>query len=76
MAQRNVTIICGAGVGGGTLVYGGVLAQPAPAPFHQLFPAQIDYCELDRVHYPRAVSHTSAVTTSATGLPRWSTADS
>ncbi|MEU4745022.1 FAD-dependent monooxygenase, partial [Actinosynnema sp. NPDC023658] len=53
-AQDGVVIISGAGVGGGTLVYGGVLAQPRPGPFRRLFPAELDYDELDRVHYPRA----------------------
>ncbi|MEV8436138.1 GMC oxidoreductase [Actinosynnema sp. NPDC051121] len=52
--QDGVVILSGAGVGGGTLVYGGVLAQPRPGPFRRLFPAELDYDELDRVHYPRA----------------------
>ena len=52
--QDGVVILSGAGVGGGTLVYGGVLAQPHPGPFRQLFPADLDYDELDRVYYPRA----------------------
>ncbi|MCC8242741.1 GMC oxidoreductase [Saccharothrix luteola] len=52
--QDGVVILSGAGVGGGTLVYGGVLAQPRPGPFRQLFPAEVDYDELDRVYYPRA----------------------
>lgn len=53
-AQDGVALLSGAGVGGGTLVYGGVLAQPRPGPFRHLFPAELDYDELDRVHYPRA----------------------
>ena len=53
-AQDGVVILSGAGVGGGTLVYGGVLAQPRPGPFRQLFPAELNYDELDRVYYPRA----------------------
>lgn len=52
--QNGVVILSGVGVGGGTLVYGGVLAQPRPEPFGQLFPAELDYDELDRVYYPRA----------------------
>jgi cholesterol oxidase len=52
--QDGVVILSGAGVGGGTLVYGGVLAQPHPGPFRRLFPAELDYDELDRVYYPRA----------------------
>ncbi|MEU4806921.1 GMC oxidoreductase [Actinosynnema sp. NPDC023587] len=53
-AQDGVVIVSGAGVGGGTLVYGGVLAQPRPGPFRRLFPPELDYDELDRVYYPRA----------------------
>lgn len=53
-AQDGVVILSGAGVGGGTLVYGGVLVQPRPGPFRRLFPAELDYDELDRVYYPRA----------------------
>lgn len=52
--QDDVVILTGAGVGGGTLVYGGVLAQPRSGPFRRLFPAELDYDELDRVYYPRA----------------------
>ncbi|MEV7104162.1 GMC family oxidoreductase N-terminal domain-containing protein [Streptomyces atroolivaceus] len=53
-AQDGVVILSGAGVGGGTLVYGGVLAQPRPDVFRRLFPAELNYDELDRVYYPRA----------------------
>ncbi|GAA4814054.1 GMC oxidoreductase [Streptomyces ziwulingensis] len=54
IAEENAILVCGAGVGGGTLVYGGVLAQPRPEAFHRVFPAELDYERLDRVHYPRA----------------------
>ncbi|MFI6515763.1 GMC family oxidoreductase N-terminal domain-containing protein, partial [Spirillospora sp. NPDC050679] len=52
--HRDLILLCGAGVGGGTLVYGGMLPQPRPGPFHSVFPAELDYGELDRVYYPRA----------------------
>ncbi|NEY35475.1 NAD(P)-binding protein [Streptomyces sp. PRKS01-65] len=51
--EEGAVIVCGAGVGGGTLVYGGVLAQPRPAAFERVFPA-LDHEEFDRIHYPRA----------------------
>ncbi|MGC5341275.1 GMC oxidoreductase [Streptomyces sp. DT171] len=54
MTQDGVVVLSGVGVGGGTLVYGGVLAQPRPGPFRRLFPTELDYDELDRVYYPRA----------------------
>ncbi|QQC92396.1 GMC oxidoreductase [Streptomyces alfalfae] len=50
----TVATVCGAGVGGGTLVYGGMLPQPKPGVFRRVFPAEIDYDELDRTYYPRA----------------------
>lgn len=50
----QLTVACGAAVGGGTLVYGGVLGQPHPGPFSRVFPAELDYGELDAVYYPRA----------------------
>lgn len=53
MTEEGAVIVCGAGVGGGTLVYGGVLAQPRPAAFRRVFPA-LDHEEFDLVHYPRA----------------------
>ncbi|WP_156756108.1 GMC oxidoreductase [Actinokineospora pegani] len=52
--HRNMTTVCGAGVGGGTLVYGAILPQPSPGAFHRVFPSGIDHEELDRTHYPRA----------------------
>ncbi|MFF0863714.1 GMC family oxidoreductase N-terminal domain-containing protein [Nonomuraea sp. NPDC003560] len=54
LLHRNLTVMCGAGVGGGTLVYGGMLPQPMPEPFSRVFPGEIDYEELDQVYYPRA----------------------
>ncbi|MGK5529400.1 GMC oxidoreductase [Streptomyces sp. URMC 129] len=54
LPHKNLTVVCGAGVGGGTLVYGGILPQPRPGPFQQVFPADVDYAEMDSVYYPRA----------------------
>lgn len=50
----RLTVACGAAVGGGTLLYGGVLAQPRQEPFSRVFPSELDYGELDAVYYPRA----------------------
>lgn len=47
--------ICGAGLGGGSLVYGGVLLQPRRDLFEQVFP-NIDYSRMDSVYYPRVLS--------------------
>ncbi|MEU5116005.1 GMC oxidoreductase [Streptomyces longwoodensis] len=54
ITEDHAVVVCGAGVGGSTLVYGGVLAQPRPEAFHQVFPAGPDFGLLERVHYPRA----------------------
>ncbi|MFI9005832.1 GMC oxidoreductase [Actinosynnema sp. NPDC053489] len=54
LPHRRLTVLCGAGVGGGTLVYAGLLPQPRAEAFHRAFPPELDYGELDRVHYPRA----------------------
>ena len=36
---ENINLYCGAGVGGGSLVYGGFLVTPREAPFTRIFPA-------------------------------------
>ncbi|NMM86331.1 cholesterol oxidase [Rhodococcus sp. SRB_17] len=49
----NMTTVCAAGVGGGSLVYQGMTLQPAESVFNTHFPEQLDYAVMDRVHYPR-----------------------
>lgn len=49
----NITALCAAGVGGGSLIYQGMSLQPAEAVFTTHFPTGIDWTEMDRVHYPR-----------------------
>ena len=53
LAEDGITVMAGAGVGGGSLVYSGVLVQPPRELFEQVFPRSIDYGEMDRVYYPR-----------------------
>lgn len=48
-------VICGAGVGGSTLVYAGMLPQPSAEAFSAVFSGGIDYEELAREYYPRAL---------------------
>ncbi|MGF0245521.1 GMC oxidoreductase [Rhodococcus erythropolis] len=50
---ENMTAICAAGVGGGSLVYQGMTLQPEEAVFNTHFPEDLDYARMDRVHYPR-----------------------
>ncbi|MGK2237893.1 MAG: cholesterol oxidase [Rhodococcus sp. (in: high G+C Gram-positive bacteria)] len=50
---ENMTAICAAGVGGGSLVYQGMTLQPEEAVFNTHFPEELDYARMGRVHYPR-----------------------
>ncbi len=54
--ENGITVLCGAGVGGGSLVYNGATYQPPRELFYKVFPRDIDYDELDRVYYPRVRS--------------------
>ncbi|PTR31948.1 cholesterol oxidase [Rhodococcus sp. OK519] len=49
----NITALCAAGVGGGSLIYQGMSLQPSEAVFTTHFPGGIDWAEMDRVHYRR-----------------------
>lgn len=50
---ENMTALCAAGVGGGSLVYQGMTLQPSQAVFEEHFPTELDWAIMDRVHYPR-----------------------
>lgn len=50
---ENMTTLCAAGVGGGSLVYQGMTLQPAADVFNAHFPEALDYARMDAVHYPR-----------------------
>ena len=50
---QNMTSVCAAGVGGGSLVYQGMALQPTEELFHTWFPSAIDWGEMDREFYPR-----------------------
>ncbi|RUS93992.1 cholesterol oxidase [Dulcicalothrix desertica PCC 7102] len=52
----GITAWRGAGVGGTSLIYGGITYQPTQELFYQVFPRSIDYEELNRVYYPRVRS--------------------
>lgn len=49
----NMTALCAAGVGGGSLVYQGMTLQPSEASFYTQFPRGLDWDLMNRVHYPR-----------------------
>lgn len=50
---NGITAYRGAGVGGGSLIYGGITYQPTKELFHEVFPLDLSYEELDRVYFPR-----------------------
>lgn len=49
----NMTALCAAGVGGGSLVYQGMSLQPTRDVFNTHFPNELDWDLMNRVHYPR-----------------------
>jgi cholesterol oxidase len=53
---NGISVFCGAGVGGGSLVYNGITLQPPRELFYKVFPDAVDYGELDQVYYPRVRS--------------------
>ena len=53
VSSPSMTVVCAAGVGGGSLVYQGMTLQPSQAAFEQVLPAALDYPTLSRVYYPR-----------------------
>jgi cholesterol oxidase len=53
IAGNGIDVFAGAGVGGGSLVFGGALVQPPRPVFDRIFRGRIDYDEMDAVYYPR-----------------------
>ncbi|MFI6364883.1 GMC oxidoreductase [Nocardia sp. NPDC050630] len=49
----NMTALCAAGLGGGSLVYQGMSLQPTQPVFDANLPEELDWATMDRVHYPR-----------------------
>ena len=53
VAGDNMTALCAAGLGGGSLIYQGMSLQPTRDAFHTQFPEALDWDTMNRVHYPR-----------------------
>ena len=53
---NGVSVLNAAGVGGTSLIYGGITYQPPKELFQQVFPSSISYFELNSVYYPRVRS--------------------
>jgi cholesterol oxidase len=52
----GMSILCVAGVGGGSLSYQGVSLQPSAELFTTVMPSGVDYGEMAAVYYPRAAA--------------------
>lgn len=48
----GMKVYAGAGVGGGSLVYGGMTVQPERELFERIFPSEVSYDEMDSRYYP------------------------
>lgn len=57
----TVGVQCGSCIGGGSLVYGGVLIQPRRESFSRVMP-DISYDDMDSVYYPRVLNKIGAAT--------------
>lgn len=62
---NGIESVHGAGVGGGSLVFGAFTVQPDKADFNEVFPGGSGYDELARNYYPRARRMLNA-----SGVPR------
>lgn len=51
---KNIRILNGAGVGGGSLSYNAILLEPHRQVFEHIFPGRIDFDEMHDVYYPLA----------------------
>jgi cholesterol oxidase len=54
--EKNLNIACGAGLGGGSLVYTCATVAPPQKYFEKLFPADITYQEMTSKWYPKVQS--------------------
>ncbi|GAB1543595.1 GMC oxidoreductase [Scytonema sp. NUACC21] len=55
--ENGISVLCGAGVGGSSLVYNAITYQPVREVFYRAWPnSPINYDELDQVYYPRVRS--------------------
>ncbi len=60
--ENGITALCGAGVGGGSLVYNCFQYQPSRKLFYQSFDSSISYEDLDEIYYPRVRAIVNAST--------------
>jgi cholesterol oxidase len=58
--EEGITVLTGAGVGGGSLVYNTVLLKPSRENFEKVFPKSISYDEMEQIYYPRVFNFLKA----------------
>ncbi|MEC7546085.1 MAG: GMC oxidoreductase [Pseudomonadota bacterium] len=56
--DSSIAVGCGACLGGGSVVYGGVLLQPKREAFEDALP-MLSYTDMDQVYYPRVLDRIS-----------------
>jgi cholesterol oxidase len=61
-AGDGITVLSGAGVGGGSLVIGMFMPQPRQADWAGVYPADIPYAEMNSTYWPRARQNLGAST--------------
>ena len=54
--HRNAALMCAAAVGGGSTVYIGITVEPERTPFDEVFRGVVDYDEMHRQWYPKALA--------------------
>ncbi|MCP2195057.1 cholesterol oxidase [Williamsia deligens] len=54
--HHNAALMCAAAVGGGSTVYIGITVEPERIPFEQVFRGVVDYDEMHRIWYPKALA--------------------
>ncbi|MFC7528486.1 GMC oxidoreductase [Actinoplanes sp. GCM10030250] len=50
----GIQVMCGAGVGGGSLVIGLFMPQPRRADWEKVYPAELSYTDFENTYWPRA----------------------
>jgi cholesterol oxidase len=70
---NGIDIVCAAGVGGGSLVYSGMMVQPPRDFFEEVFPDEISYDDMDTRWYPmvRAMMNPGMLPDELINRPEW-----
>ncbi|MBA3489843.1 MAG: GMC family oxidoreductase [Longispora sp.] len=50
---KRMDVLCGAGVGGSSLIFAGMMLKPSEELFYKVFPDEIRYREMDSTYFPR-----------------------